>query len=573
LARFLIRTEVQCQSLASKVLSLVLGRVAQDWQERYAIKPVLVESFVDRSRFSGLCFGAANWMRIGSSIGRGRLGPKDPERSRKDIWIYPLVRQARAHLVEESPAPVLPQPLAQSLAQEGWCAAELAHLALGDERLHRRAEKILQARWAQPQATFNGSFAGWAAAKGAYSLIESRRSRIQLDTLLQSHREATQARMAAEKLVLLPQDTTTLNFTGLKRTSGLGPLGEDKGQGLWLHTLMAYRPDGVPLGVLEAKCWARSKEGTETLRGRNAKSIDEKESGRWVQALQNAAVTARRMTQTQLVIITDREGDLYEMHDGAQNAPANLQTLIRAQHDRNLECHQKLWPFMAQQSGSSTRKVHLPRQRGRPARVALLEVRWSQVTIDSPKVGCKKGWPAVRLWAVWAHEPNPPAGVEAIDWMLLSSRPIENSEQAWERVQWYRCRWGIEEWHRVLKSGCTAEQREFKSATHLQRVLAFDLIVAWRILACLKLGRALPQLPANILYTEEELAVLCALQKKEMPSPRPYLPLAKLTVGSPVWADTSGATTMDHPVPKPSVKDYAGSWTWHAAGNCEMNAP
>jgi hypothetical protein len=73
---------------------------------------------------------------------------------------------------------------------------------------------------------------------------------------------------------------------------------------------------------------------------------------------------------------------------------------------------------------------------------------------------------------------------------------------------------GIEEWHRVLKSGCNVEGREFKSAEHLQRVLAFDLIVAWRILACLKLGRAFPQLPASLLYTAYEIAVLCAVQKK-----------------------------------------------------------
>ena len=86
-------------------------------------------------------------------------------------------------------------------------------------------------------------------------------------------------------------------------------------------------------------------------------------------------------------------------------------------------------------------------------------------------------------------------------------------------MQWYRCRWGIEEWHRLLKTGCHAEARKFKTAAHLQRVLAFDLIVAWRPLACLKLGRTRPELPASILYTPDELAVLCAQQKKTRPPP------------------------------------------------------
>ena len=72
--------------------------------------------------------------------------------------------------------------------------------------------------------------------------------------------------------------------------------------------------------------------------------------------------------------------------------------------------------------------------------------------------------------------------------MLLTDLPIETAQEAWEKVQWYCRRWGIEEWHRALKNGCGVEQREFKTAEHLQRVLAFDLIVAWRVLACVKLG-------------------------------------------------------------------------------------
>ena len=99
--------------------------------------------------------------------------------------------------------------------------------------------------------------------------------------------------------------------------------------------------------------------------------------------------------------------------------------------------------------------------------------------------------------------------------MLLSDLPVRTASEAWEKVQWYRVRWGIEEWHRVLKTGCNAEGREFKTAEHLQSVLAFDLIVAWRVLACLKLGRTMPQLSASVIYTEEELAVLSAASKKK----------------------------------------------------------
>jgi len=513
LGRFLIRQEVHCLNLASKVLSMVLERLPQDWQARYTVEPVLVETFVDRDRFTGRCFSAGNWQRIGSSTGRGRLGPKAPAVSLKDIWVYELVPRARILLQEETLPPLNPRPLLSSLAQEDWCAAELATLDLGEKRRQERAVRILEARWAQPQASFYGSFDSWAEAKGAYELIRHPRAPISLENLLAPHDHATQERMAAEDLVLLPQDTTTLNYSGLEQTTGLGPLGEAKGRGLWLHSLLAYRPDGVPLGVLQAHCWARPEADeahTADGRGRNAKSIDEKESGRWLEGLRTAGAAARRMPQTQLVVMTDREGDLFELHDAVQIGPPNLHTLIRAQHDRNLESHEKLWAFMGELPVGETRTIDVPRNHGQSARQATVQVRWAPITIEAPQVGCKKGWPSLNLYAVWIYEPNPPPGVESIDWMLLTDLPVRTAAEAWEKAQWYRVRWGIEEWHRALKSGCNVEGREFKTAEHLQRVLSFDLIVAWRVLACLKLGRVLPQLSARVLYTEDELAVLWA---------------------------------------------------------------
>ena len=190
-----------------------------------------METFVGRGRFTGRCFSAGNWQRIGSSTGRGRLVPKAPAVSLKDIWIYEMAPQVRRLLQEETLPPLKPCPLLSSLAQEDWCGAELATLVLGEKRRQQRAVRILEARWAQPQASFYGSIDSWAEAKGAYELIRHARATISLENLLAPHAHATQERMAAEEVVLLPQDTTTLNYSGLKQTTGLGPLGEAKGRG------------------------------------------------------------------------------------------------------------------------------------------------------------------------------------------------------------------------------------------------------------------------------------------------------------------------------------------------------
>jgi hypothetical protein len=283
--------------------------------------------------------------------------------------------------------------------------------------------------------------------------------------------------------------------------------------------LLAYRPDGIPLGVLEAKAWGRPKKRSDDTRTRNAKSIDEKESVRWLDAVTVAATAARRMPLTQLVVMTDCEGDLYELHDAIQIGPSNLHSVIRAQHDRTLEDHQKLWGFMEAQPVRLHRKLEVPRRRGQPARSADVGIRWAQITIQAPAVGPKKGWPPLNLWAVWIYEDTPPHGSERLEWMLLTDLAINTPDEAWEKVLWYRLRWGIEEWHRVLKSGCGVEQREFKTDENLKRVLVFDLIMAWRILALVKLGRTVPNVPAELLYTAEELTVLLSAVKKNLPAP------------------------------------------------------
>jgi hypothetical protein len=533
LSRLLIRKEVRCANLVSKVWSMVVARLGHDWYSRYGVKPLLVETFVDRTRFTGCCFAGANWMRLGESTGQGRLGANKGSTSVKDIWMYPLSANARRQLQNEPPQPVTSCSLQESIETVDWCARELENSELGDSRLSNRALKVLLARWNDPSATFGGSFKNWADAKAAYNLIENKSPDINMHSLLSPHSESTQARMAAESIVLLAQDTTSLNYSGLERTTGLGEIGSGPARGLFLHSLLAFRTDGVMLGVLDAQSWGREKPSADK-RSRNAKSIHEKESTRWVDELRVAGSAAQRLPRTQIIVMADREGDIYELHDGAQIGPPNLHVLVRAQHDRNLECHQKLWSFMAAQPLGERRELSLPRRGNRRGRIATVEIRWASATIQAPAVGPKKSWPSLTLQAIWVHEPEPPAGIEPLDWMLLTDLHVITAIEAWEKVDWYCRRWGIEEWHRVLKSTCKVEHREFKTDEHLKRALVFDLIMAWRILALVKLGRATPNVPASLLYTEEEVEVLTRVIEQKTSHPVSELTLreANRTVAS-----------------------------------------
>ena len=525
LSRFLLRPGLRVPNLASQCYGLALRQVARDWQERYGLQPVLVETYVDRARHNGLSLAAANWRRLGQSKGRGRDDRRRHHaRSLKDVWVYELTPKARLQLQAHPVEALAPRSVFARSVSEDWAQEEMAGVELGDKRLNQRASAVLASRWARPGNSFYRSFDNAAAAKGAYGLVENPRAEITLSRLLAPHHLQTARRMAAEQVVLSAQDTTALSYNTLQQTQGLGLLGQDHTRGLFLHSLQAFRLDGIPLGTLWAEVWARPP-GSDSAQ-RNAQSLDEKESGRWVRALQAASEWARQMPQTKVIVCGDREADIYELYDQARVAPANLFLLVRGQHDRRLSDGRLLRQALGDQPVGGTLKVVVPRRQDRPARDAVLELRWLEIEVQAPAVGAKKSWPALKVYALWAREVGADAQVEPIDWVLLSTWPIQSLKMARRLVKWYALRWGIEVWHGVLKLVCKVEHRQMKDAQVLERALAFDMMVASRALLLNRLGKEHPQLPAELFYSPAELKVL-DVKKKECGK---FADAAKLTV-------------------------------------------
>jgi hypothetical protein len=517
LSRFLIRPGLRCANLASRCYGLVLSRVAPDWQQRYGVKPVLVETYVDRSTYTGVSLSAANWRRLGSSRGRGRSSPsaKVQPKTPKDVWVYELSRKARPQLQQRKcPEIVVPRSIFQGPSSRNWVEEELDGLNLGDARLDLRLVQMLTARWQHPQRSFAASFPTAAQGKAAYRLIESSQAGVCFTSLLAPHHRQTRRRMAAESVVVLAQDTTTLSYNTLHQTQGLGPVGAScyPSRGLWLHSLHAYRLDRIALGCAWAQRWARPLQSDTAQR--NEQSVADKESGRWMDAYQAAVGMARSMPQTHLVVCGDRESDIFELYDQAQGAPKNLHLLVRAQHDRLLESGNKLWDELSRQPLGGSMRVQVPRHKNYPTRTATLELKWTHLEIAAPRVALKKSWTPLKLYALMAREIDPPAGVEPIEWVLITDWKIQSLKMARRLVRWYGLRWGIECWHQVLKDVCGVETRQMKSAQALERALVLDMIVAWRAQTLCRLGKESPNLPASLYYSQQELAVLEVYKKK-----------------------------------------------------------
>jgi len=152
--------------------------------------------------------------------------------------------------------------------------------------------------------------------------------------------------------------------------------------------------------------------------------------------------------------------------------------------------------------------VIVPRHENQIAREATLSIRFASVSFAAPRD--HSGQPSLTLWAVWAQETQPPTGQKPICWCLLTTVPVRSLAEAIERIQWYVKRWTIEEYHRVLKSGCQVEVRQLATRDRLQRALAIDMVVAWRVMDLNKAARLQPEAPADRwLSTDEWQALYC----------------------------------------------------------------
>jgi hypothetical protein len=272
---------------------------------------------------------------------------------------------------------------------------------------------------------------------------------------------------------------------------------------------MAFNREGTPLGLLDVQCWARDGADFGKKKRRHRLPIEEKESYKWLVSFRKVAEAQKQCPETMLVSVGDREADVYQLFELALSDPLGPKLLIRAQQDRLLaEGQGHLWEKMAEQEVSGIQEIHIPRQRNRPARVARLEVRFAQVTLRSPKN--EKVCRELTLWAVWAREAEAPPKADGIEWMLLTTVPVHTFQDAIEKLAWYTIRWGIEVYHRTLKSGCKVEERQLGHADRIETCLAIDMVVAWRIFHLAKLGRETPDVPCTVFFEETEWKALVA---------------------------------------------------------------
>jgi hypothetical protein len=407
-----------------------------------------------------------------------------------------------------------------------WVEAEFGGVSFGHQDAERRLLRIVAAKAHHPSASYSECFAGKRhQLKAYYRFIGSQREAICAEGILKGHRQKTLGRMKEQKRVLVIQDTTDLNFSDRWHCNGLGHIGKNQtgalSQGLKMHSSLAVGEQGLPLGVLRTEIYA-SHFGADKAQSR---PIEEKESYRWLRTVEDLTEISQWIAPTQLIVVGDRESDLFELFDYRRRKARNIHLLVRAHYNRCLEeGSAKLFDHLKALPAMAKAQIEVPRQREKkakrtkpgqialPARQARVELRWGKVTVAAPATAQTRHLPALELYALLLFEPHSPKGAKALRWVLLTTVPIDSRKQALRCVRWYTLRWRIEEWHRVLKSGCRIESHQHHSANKLARAIAIDTVIAWRVMLLTLLGREVPEIPAKMIFAPWECRLLERLQ-------------------------------------------------------------
>src|SRR5512143_1151657 len=316
----------------------------------------------------------------------------------------------------------------------------MGDLDLGDVRRTRQLIRLVENLSAQPLGSIPVASGGWAETKAAYRLLDN--PALEWRELLEVHTQQTRERMIGQPVVLCIQDSTELDFSTQPGIAGLGRLSYEAQHGMYVHPTLVVTPQGAALGVVDAWMWARAPKGKAAV----------KESMRWLEGYGIVAELAEVTPETRVVYLADREGDIRALMDDAARRGTPADWLIRARHERKTALGDKLWARLGASEPLGEIEFTLPAAPGRPSRQVQQLLYLQRVTLPA-----QKGAPSVAVTALLAREKHPPVGEKAIEWRLLTNRFAATLEDAVELIGWYRCRWLVEIFFRILKSGCRVE--------------------------------------------------------------------------------------------------------------------
>jgi hypothetical protein len=399
-----------------------------------------------------------------------------------------------------------------------WFDRELAGCSFADERLSKRLRKLVAQIGSAMGQSIPLVCQDWANTKAAYRFLSN--DRVSESDILAGHFQSTRDRtVATDGVVLVLHDTTEFTYQressdaiGITKSinSGRDKAGRLRSHtvcGILMHSSLAVTIEGLPLGLAAVKFWTRKKfKGTAALKKKinlTRIPIEKKESIRWLENVHQS--TELLGDPARCVHIGDRESDIYELFCAAQEAGTHF--LIRTCVDRLAgDGDHTIADEMEKVAVKGLHRIDVRDNNGDPDE-AVLEIRYRKICVQPP-IGKQKRYPALTLTVIHAQERGTPKNRKKIDWKLITDLPVGSRADAIEKLEWYALRWKIEVFHKILKSGCKAEESKLRTAQRLTNLVSIFCILSWRVFWMTMLNRSVPNALPTLALTVTEIAVL-----------------------------------------------------------------
>jgi Transposase DNA-binding/Transposase Tn5 dimerisation domain len=424
---------------------------------------------------------------------------------------------------------------ASDFLSDKWIENEVVGCQFQDARHGKRLRQLLEQLSGKVGSTTPWASQDWANTKAAYRFFGN--DRISEANILAGHFASTRERFAARSSspILVLHDTTEFSFkredgraVGILQKLATRYASQGRPQyhtscGILMHSSLAVTRGGLPLGLASIKFWNRDKfHGANALKrsiNPTRVPIEKKESIRWLENLRQS--TELLNDPGRCVHIGDRESDIYELFCLARQLGTHF--LVRTCVNRLAgDGGHTVRDEMKQAPVRGLHRVQVRNKRGEFS-TAVLEIR-SRRMVVRPPIGKQQEYSALILTVTHAQERDTPKGRDKIDWKLLTDLPVRSCKQAAEKLDWYAQRWKIETFHKILKSGCRAEEAKLRTAERLANLIAILCIVSWRIFWITMLNRTDPEASPNNAFTQLDQYLLDELlPHKAAASPKPSL--------------------------------------------------
>ena len=391
------------------------------------------------------------------------------------------------------------------LDPKSWAERTFGNVQLHDMRRTRRTVQAASKLAENPEGSLPAQMQSWKERKALYRLPGG--PDVTFAALMQPHAEQTRAQANASEVVLLVQDTTDIDLSHRHKISGVGQIGNERGRGFFVQTVLAVRPQTREiLGCMAQEPFVRTPAPAGEQRHQRRKR-EKRETDVWMRQVQTIGTPD---AASMWVHVGDRGADMFPFFQACQATATHF--LVRAaQHRRTQESEEEIGYSLTQArswSSQASRPFEVPARHGHQKRSTHLQVSFGQMTLLPPRNEPARGKEPLAVWVIRVWEEQASVREEPLEWLRLPSIPTSTLQDAWERVDWYTCRWLVEDYHQCLKSGCHIEQRQLQTVDGLMCLLGLLSPLAVRLLQIRALAREEPERPANTVIEPLMLAVL-----------------------------------------------------------------